>query len=89
MGSIMGSVPMQFNELGAHGSHAELISAALDGESLEGQGAGADRGSITALGEFLASLDEEGRTRWTDYHVVGDALRSWRGLPIAWKASRT
>jgi sigma-E factor negative regulatory protein RseA len=67
---------MQFNELGADGSRAELISAALDGESLHGHGAGADRASITALGDFLTSLDDEGRTRWTDYHVVGDALRS-------------
>ncbi|MCG1041725.1 sigma-E factor negative regulatory protein [Mycetohabitans sp. B8] len=72
----MGSVPLQMNESASHISVAERISAALDGEWPEGGGHAAQARVSRRLAEFLSTLDADGRALWTDYHLIGDALRS-------------
>ncbi|WP_061171354.1 sigma-E factor negative regulatory protein [Caballeronia hypogeia] len=61
----MGSVSMQ-NQTQA-GSRGERMSAFVDGESLE------ETGSIS---QFLAELKNDERAAWSEYHLIGDALRS-------------
>ena len=63
MGSIMGSVSMQSQA----GSRGERMSAFVDGESLD------ELGNIS---QFLAELKNQDRAAWSDYHLIGDALRS-------------
>jgi sigma-E factor negative regulatory protein RseA len=63
MGSIMGSVSMQSQA----GSRGERMSAFVDGESLD------ELGNIS---QFLADLKNQDRAAWSDYHLIGDALRS-------------
>jgi sigma-E factor negative regulatory protein RseA len=75
MGSIMGSVPLQSKALAGDVSHAERVSAALDGEA-SALGTVAQGSAAHALAEFLAALDADGRSLWSEYHVIGDALRS-------------
>jgi sigma-E factor negative regulatory protein RseA len=65
MGSIMGSVSMQ-NQTQA-GSRGERMSAFVDGESVDVMG---------SIGQFLAELKNDDRAAWSDYHLIGDALRS-------------
>ncbi|KND58987.1 Sigma factor RpoE negative regulatory protein RseA [Candidatus Paraburkholderia schumanniana] len=65
MGRIMGSVSMQ-NQTQA-GSRGERMSAFVDGESLD---------EIGSIGQFLAELKNDERAAWSDYHLIGDALRS-------------
>ncbi|MEJ2767674.1 sigma-E factor negative regulatory protein [Mycetohabitans sp. B46] len=72
----MGSVPLQMNESASHISVAERISAALDGELPEGAGHAAHARELPRLAEFLSTLDADGRALWTDYHLIGDVLRS-------------
>nr|WP_159836659.1 sigma-E factor negative regulatory protein [Burkholderia sp. 8Y] len=48
-------------------SRGERMSAFVDGESL---------GEIGNIGQFLAELAREDRAAWSDYHLIGDALRS-------------
>jgi sigma-E factor negative regulatory protein RseA len=67
MGSIMGSVPMQSQAQNQAGSRGERMSAFVDGESLD---------EIANLGQFLAELNSHDRAAWSDYHLIGDALRS-------------
>jgi sigma-E factor negative regulatory protein RseA len=69
MGSIMGSVPMQSQaqNQGPVVSRGERMSAFADGESLD---------EIGNLGQFLAELTRHDRAAWSDYHLIGDALRS-------------
>jgi sigma-E factor negative regulatory protein RseA len=76
MGSIMESVPLQMNESASHISVAERISAALDGELPEGGGHAAHARVSYRLAQFLSTLDADGRALWTDYHLIGDVLRS-------------
>ncbi|ACC70024.1 anti sigma-E protein, RseA [Paraburkholderia phymatum STM815] len=66
MGSIMGSVsvPMQTNAQAS--SHAELLSAFVDGELFDGE----------HPNTILAALDQKDRAAWSCYHLIGDALRS-------------
>lgn len=59
----MGSVSMQSQA----GSRSERMSAFVDGESLD------ELGNIS---QFLADLKNEDRAAWSDYHLIGDALRS-------------
>jgi sigma-E factor negative regulatory protein RseA len=63
MGSIMGSVSMQSQA----GSRGERMSAFVDGESLD------ELGNIS---QFLSELKNEDRAAWSEYHLIGDALRS-------------
>lgn len=72
----MGSVPLQSNKFAGEVSRAERISAALDGEWSGSSSEAPHRESARTLAEFLATLDAEGRARWAEYHVIGDALRS-------------
>jgi sigma-E factor negative regulatory protein RseA len=65
MGSIMGSVSMQ-NQTQA-GSRGERMSAFVDGESLD---------EIGSISQFLAELKGDDRAAWSEYHLIGDALRS-------------
>ncbi|MDR5737870.1 MULTISPECIES: sigma-E factor negative regulatory protein [unclassified Caballeronia] len=67
----MGSVSMQ-----AHGNsqthsqagtRGERMSAFVDGESLD---------EIQNISQFLAGLTSQDRAAWSDYHLIGDALRS-------------
>jgi sigma-E factor negative regulatory protein RseA len=71
MGSIMGSVPMQSQANGQANGQAmprgERVSSFVDGESL---------GDIANLGQFLAEFSSQDRAAWSDYHLIGDALRS-------------
>jgi sigma-E factor negative regulatory protein RseA len=59
----MGSVSMQSQA----GSHGERMSAFVDGESLD------ELGNIS---QFLADLKNQDRAQWSEYHLIGDALRS-------------
>ena len=59
----MGSVSMQSQV----GSRGERLSAVVDGEW------GAEPGHI---GEFLAQLSGADRAVWSEYHLIGDTLRS-------------
>jgi len=61
MGS--GSVQAMQSQPNARG---ERLSAFVDGEGLDG----AD------LGQFLAGFTNRDRTSWSDFHLIGDALRS-------------
>ncbi|SAK56014.1 sigma E factor negative regulatory protein [Caballeronia catudaia] len=65
MGRIMGSVSMQ-NQTQA-GSRSERMSAFVDGESLD---------EIGSISQFLAELKSDERAAWSQYHLIGDALRS-------------
>jgi sigma-E factor negative regulatory protein RseA len=62
MGSIMGSVSMQ----SVSSSHGERLSAFVDGEFTAGE----------HLNGIFSELDHESRTAWSDYHLIGDVLRS-------------
>ncbi|MGF6755300.1 sigma-E factor negative regulatory protein RseA [Paraburkholderia sp. GAS42] len=62
MGSIMGSVSMQSQA----SSRGERLSAFVDGE-LSGE---------EHLNKFIADLNRDDRAAWSDYHLIGDALRS-------------
>ncbi|KMZ12567.1 Sigma factor RpoE negative regulatory protein RseA [Candidatus Burkholderia humilis] len=64
----MGSASMQNAANQAQSiSRGECMSAFADGESLD---------EIGNLGQFLAELTSRDRTAWSDYHLIGDALRS-------------
>ena len=58
----MGSVSMQSQA----SSRGERLSAFVDGE-LFGE---------EHLNKFISELDGEDRAAWSDYHLIGDALRS-------------
>src|SRR5258706_1702497 len=62
MGSIMGSVSMQSQA----SSRGERLSAFVDGE-LFGE---------EHLNKFIADPSHEDRATWSNYHLIGDALRS-------------
>ncbi len=59
----MGSVSMQSQV----GSRGERLSAVVDGEWA---------GEHGHIGEFLAQLSGADRAAWSEYHLIGDALRS-------------
>ncbi|SAK69487.1 sigma E factor negative regulatory protein [Caballeronia temeraria] len=61
----MGSVSMQ-NQTQA-GARGERMSTFVDGESLD---------EIGSIGQFLADLKSDERAAWSEYHLIGDALRS-------------
>ncbi len=63
MGSIMGSVSVQSQA----SSRGERLSAFVDGESLDDSG---------DLSQFLSGFTQKDRAAWSDYHLIGDALRS-------------
>jgi sigma-E factor negative regulatory protein RseA len=63
MGSIMGSVSMQ----SVSSSRGEQLSAFVDGEMAGGE---------QHLNAIFSALDQEGRTAWSSYHLIGDVLRS-------------
>jgi sigma-E factor negative regulatory protein RseA len=72
MGSIMGSESVQTAQMAQMpqaqaGSRGERLSAFVDGESLH------DVGDIS---QFLAGFTNRDRAAWSDYHLIGDALRS-------------
>lgn len=73
MGSIMGSVSMQ----SVSSSRGEHLSAFVDGEWSAGE----------HLNANFSELDGEGRTAWSDYHLIGDVLRS-DDLALSQAASR-
>jgi sigma-E factor negative regulatory protein RseA len=73
MGSIMGSVSMQSQA----SSRGERLSAFVDGE-LSGE---------EHLNKFIADLNREDRATWSEYHLIGDALRS-DDLAVSPAASR-
>src|SRR5215475_6005832 len=66
MGSIMGSVSMPMQTNAQASSHAERLSAFVDGELLDGE----------HPNTILAALGHEDRAAWSCYHLIGDALRS-------------
>jgi sigma-E factor negative regulatory protein RseA len=80
MGSIMGSVSLHVqanSQANLHtGSRGERLSALMDGEW---QGEDSDA--------FIAALDREDRAVWSNYHLIGDALRS-DDLALSAHASR-
>jgi sigma-E factor negative regulatory protein RseA len=80
MGSIMGSVSLhaQANSQANQqtGSRGERLSALIDGE-WQGEDSAA----------FIAALDHEDRAAWSNYHLIGDALRS-DDLALSASASR-
>lgn len=59
----MGSVSKQSQAC----SHSERLSAFIDGEWAE---------DARHAEELLAGLDAAGRAAWSEYHLIGDALRS-------------
>src|ERR1700712_6143206 len=63
MGSIMGSVSVQSQA----SSRGERLSAFVDGESFD------DSGDIS---QFLSGFTQKDRAAWSDFHLIGDALRS-------------
>jgi sigma-E factor negative regulatory protein RseA len=63
MGSIMGSVSVQSQA----SSRGERLSAFVDGESFDNSG---------DLSQFLSGFTQKDRATWSDYHLIGDALRS-------------
>jgi sigma-E factor negative regulatory protein RseA len=72
MGSIMGSESVKAAQAAQAaqaqaGSRSERLSAFVDGESLN------DAGNIS---QFIASFTNRDRAAWSDYHLIGDALRS-------------
>ena len=62
MGSIMGSISMQ----SVSGSRGERLSAIVDGEL---------SGEEHSSGIF-SDLDRDDRAAWSNYHLIGDVLRS-------------
>ncbi len=58
----MGSVSMQSQS----GSHSERLSAFVDGEVSGGE----------HLSGFLSELNQTDRATWSNYHLIGDVLRS-------------
>jgi sigma-E factor negative regulatory protein RseA len=66
MGSIMGSVSTQ-KQVPAQASARERVSAFVDGESFDESG---------DIGQFIAGMSHSERTAWSDYHLIGDTLRS-------------
>lgn len=73
MGSIMGSVSMQ----SVSSSRGERLSAFVDGEASAQE---------HLNGNYL-ELDGEGRAAWSEYHLIGDVLRS-DDLALSQAASR-
>jgi sigma-E factor negative regulatory protein RseA len=65
MGSIMGSVSMRSEANLQASSRGERLSALIDGE-WHGEEPEA----------FIAALGQEDRATWSEYHLIGDALRS-------------
>jgi sigma-E factor negative regulatory protein RseA len=63
MGSIMGSVSVQSQA----SSQGERLSAFVDGESFDNSG---------DLSQFLSGFTQKDRAAWSDFHLIGDALRS-------------
>lgn len=63
MGSIMGSVSVQSQA----GTRGERLSAFVDGESFDDSG---------DLSQFLSGFTQKDRAAWSNYHLIGDALRS-------------
>jgi sigma-E factor negative regulatory protein RseA len=63
MGSIMGSVSVQSQA----SSRGERLSAFVDGESFDGSG---------DISQFLSGFTQKDRAAWSDFHLIGDALRS-------------
>ncbi|CAH2779336.1 MAG: Sigma factor RpoE negative regulatory protein RseA [Candidatus Burkholderia crenata] len=63
MGSIMGSVSVQSQA----SSRGERLSAFVDGESFDGSG---------DISQFLSGFTQKDRAAWSDYYLIGDALRS-------------
>jgi sigma-E factor negative regulatory protein RseA len=74
MGSIMGSVSMQ----SVSSSHSERLSAFVDGELPAEE----------HLSSIFSELDQEGRAAWSEYHLIGDVLRS-DDLALSAAASRS
>ncbi len=62
----MGSVSTQ-NKVGATASRREHMSAFVDSESFD---------EIGELGAFITGMSNPDRLAWSDYHLIGDALRS-------------
>ena len=60
----MGSGSVQAKQ--SQPSARERLSAFADGEGLDG----------TDIGQFLAGFTNQDRTTWSDFHLIGDALRS-------------
>ncbi|MEA3124079.1 MAG: sigma-E factor negative regulatory protein RseA [Caballeronia sp.] len=63
MGSIMGSVSVQSQA----SSRGERLSAFVDGETFD------DSGDIS---QFLSGFTQKDRAAWSDFHLIGDAMRS-------------
>ena len=59
----MGSVSVQSQA----SSRSERLSAFVDGESFDGSG---------DISQFLSGFTQKDRAAWSDYHLIGDALRS-------------
>jgi len=59
----MGSVSVQSQA----SSRGERLSAFVDGESFDGSG---------DISQFLSGFTQRDRAAWSDYHLIGDALRS-------------
>jgi len=59
----MGSVSVQ-SQASSRGEH---LSAFVDGESFDGSG---------DISQFLSGLTHKDRAAWSDYHLIGDAMRS-------------
>ncbi|CAB3749109.1 sigma-E factor negative regulatory protein [Paraburkholderia solisilvae] len=76
----MGSVSMRSQASLQTSSQGERLSALIDGEW---HGEGHD-----GPGAFIAALDHQDRAAWSDYHLIGDALRS-DDLALNAAASRT
>jgi sigma-E factor negative regulatory protein RseA len=62
MGSVMGSVSMD-----PHGSRGERLSAFIDGEGFDAAG---------HVDDLVSGLNGADRAVWSEYHLIGDALRS-------------
>ncbi|WP_213766794.1 RseA family anti-sigma factor [Caballeronia sp. dw_19] len=59
----MGSVSVQSQA----SSRGERLSAFVDGESFDGSG---------DISQFLSGFTQKDRASWSDFHLIGDALRS-------------
>ncbi|MFP6558492.1 sigma-E factor negative regulatory protein [Paraburkholderia sp. B3] len=70
----MGSVSMQ----SVSSSHGERLSAFIDGELTVEE----------HLSGIFSELDQEGRAAWSEYHLIGDVLRS-DDLALSTAASRS
>lgn len=62
----MGSGAVHGNQAQQPQGRGERLSAFVDGEGLEG----------SDLGQFLAGFTRQDRAAWSDFHLIGDALRS-------------